>query len=52
MTVLNRKVIIDDDEKVVKVEADEKHVPKLLEELGWLGAKGQNAPRVKRAAAE
>ena len=31
MTVLHRKVIVDDEEKVVKIEADEKHVPKLLE---------------------
>ena len=29
MTVLNRKVIIDDDERVVKIEADEQHVPKV-----------------------
>ena len=52
MTVLNRKVIIDDDEKVVKIETGEKHVPTSLEELGQLDARVQNAPRVKRTAAE
>ena len=52
MTMLNRKVIIDDDEKLVNTEADEKHVPKLLEELGLLDAKAQSTPRVKRTAAE
>ena len=44
MTVLNRKVIIDDEVKVAKAEADEKHVPNLFEELGVLGAKAQSTP--------
>lgn len=52
MTVLNRKVIIDDEEKVVNIEADEKHVPNLLEKMGLLDAKAQATPRVKRTAAE
>ena len=52
MTVLNRKVIIDDEEKLVNIEADEKHVPNLVEQLGLLDAKAQGAPRVKRTAAE
>ena len=52
MTVPNSNITIDDQENVVMIEAAEKHVPKLIEELGLHNAKSQRTPRVKRSAGE
>ena len=46
---LNRTIRLDRRNSVMEIEADERHVPRLLEELSLVDAKGVPTPRVKKS---
>jgi len=49
---LSRTIRLSRSEKFMEIEADQRHVPRLLEELSPVDAKGVPTPRVKRSCDE
>ena len=52
LKILNRSIIVNDEEDCLEVEADAKHVQKMLEDLNLENARSADTPRNKMSAEE